>query len=424
MITQRPRGTQDILPKDSALWQQVEAAAREVCTLYGYQEIRTPIFEHTELFTRGVGETTDIVEKEMYTFLDKGNRSLTLRPEGTAGVARAFLENNLYTEPQPTKVFYIGPMFRYGRPGSGRLRQFHQFGVEAFGAVDPALDAEVISLLFDFYQKAGLKDLELLLNSVGCPRCRPLHRKALKDYLSPRYDELCPTCQGRYQKNPLRILDCKSAACQEIAADAPKLTEYLCPDCAAHFERTQAYLTEIGMNYTVDPGLVRGLDYYTNTAFEVILKNGTLGSLGGGGRYNGLVEEIGGPPTPGIGFGVGLERALLALQQQKSNFLERQGPEIYLVTVGERAHLDGFGLLKILRDAGYRADQDYLGKSVKGQLKAADRSQARFTLIIGEEEQEKGVVTVRDMAAGEQTAVSRTELLAYLRKTKEQADKE
>ncbi|OIQ08399.1 histidine--tRNA ligase [Moorella thermoacetica] len=420
MLTSRPRGTEDILPEEVGRWYLLENTAREVSRLYGYREIRTPIFEHTELFNRGVGDTSDIVEKEMYTFIDRGDRSLTLRPEGTAPVVRAFVEHSLEARGLPVKLFYLGPMFRYGRPQAGRLRQFHQFGVEAFGSRDPALDAEVIALAMDFYTRLGLKDLELHLNSVGCPACRPAHREKLKAYLRPRLEELCPTCQGRFERNPLRIFDCKSPACQEIVREAPTVTASLCPDCAGHFHRVQEYLKALGVEFILDEHLVRGLDYYTKTAFEIMVKGiGAQSSIGGGGRYDGLVAALGGKQVPGIGFGLGLERVLLALETQGQEPPPEGGVDVLVVTAGTGVALAAFRLLAALRAAGIRADKDYLERSLKGQMKYANRYPARMAVILGEEELARGRVSVRHLDAGSQEEVPLEAVVDYCRKMKE-----
>lgn len=420
MLTHRPRGTEDILPGTSEKWHYLEEKARSLCRLYGYREIRTPIFEHTELFQRGVGDTTDIVEKEMYTFYDRSGRSLTLRPEGTAPVVRAFLEHRLYSGPLPVKLFYIGPMFRYGRPQAGRLRQFHQLGVEVFGSRDPAVDAEVIALAMDFYRQVGLKSLELHLNSVGCPACRPVHREKLKAYLRDKLDILCPTCQGRFERNPLRIFDCKSEVCQELVAQAPTITGSLCPDCAEHFRRVLRYLEDLGIEYILDEHLVRGLDYYTNTAFEIMVAGiGAQSSIGGGGRYDGLVEACGGPPTPGIGFGLGLERILLALKAQGKEIEVKSGIDVLVATSGPDLEGAALRLLKALRANDITADKDYMGRSLKAQMKYADRYPAKLVIILGEEELAKGEVIVRNLRTGEQREVTWQEIIAFCQREKE-----
>lgn len=415
MLTTRPRGTNDILPEDSRRWRVLEEIIHQVCADYGYQEIRTPIFEHTELFARGVGETTDIVEKEMYTFFDRGERSLTLRPEGTAPTVRAFLEHKLYSRTQPVKMYYIGPMFRYGRPQAGRFRQFHQFGVEAFGSDDPALDAEVICLAMDFYGRLGLTNLTLLLNSVGCPQCRLRHREVLHRYLVPRKGELCTTCLGRFDRNPLRIFDCKSDVCQEIIATAPTIMDFLCSECAGHFGQVQQYLQAAGVQYELAPNLVRGLDYYTNTAFEIVVEGiGAQSAIGGGGRYNGLVEQVGGPPVPGIGFGLGLERILLALADQGVDFAPEVAPDVFVAVSGPEVKDKAFQLTARLRGANLKTEMDYMSRSLKAQLKYAGKSNYRFVVILGEEELGRGQAGVKDMASGEQQNVALGEIAAYL----------
>ncbi|MCG0277524.1 MAG: histidine--tRNA ligase [Thermanaeromonas sp.] len=420
MLTQRPRGTEDILPGNSEKWQHVEEVARSLCRLYGYREIRTPIFEHTELFQRGVGDTTDIVEKEMYTFLDRSERSLTLRPEGTAPVVRAFLEHRLYSGMLPVKLFYIGPMFRYGRPQAGRLRQFHQFGVEVFGSREPSLDAEVIALAMDYYRRLGLEGLELHINSVGCPSCRPIHREKLKSYLKDKLEAFCPTCQGRFERNPLRIFDCKNPKCQELLKGAPTITSSLCPDCSQHFQEVLRYLEELNITYLLDECLVRGLDYYTNTAFEIIAPGlGAQSSIGGGGRYDGLVEACGGPSMPGIGFGLGLERTLLALEAQNKKIKVEDGVEVLVATVGEGMETKALRLLSLLREHNIPADKDYLGRSLKAQMKYAHRYPARLVIILGEEELERGRVTVKNLKTGDQEEVSWDDVVDFCLRAKE-----
>ncbi|NLW06547.1 MAG: histidine--tRNA ligase [Clostridia bacterium] len=420
MLTSRPRGTEDILPEQIANWYFLEEIARQVCSLYGYQEIRTPLFEHTELFNRGIGDTTDIVEKEMYTFNDRSGRSLTLRPEGTAPVVRAFLEHGLESRGLPVKLFYFGPMFRYGRPQAGRLRQFHQFGVEAFGSRDPALDAEIIALAMDFYARLGLTGLELHLNSVGCPECRPCHHQELKKYLRPYLNEVCPTCQNRFERNPLRIFDCKSPICQEIVAAAPTITACLCTDCAEHFAQVQAYLKELGLAFKLNEHLVRGLDYYTNTAFEIMVAGiGAQSAIGGGGRYDGLVQSLGGKAVPGIGFGLGLDRALLALEAQGRELPRSGGVDVLVVTAGTGTETAAVRLLALLRAAGLKADRDYLGRSLKAQMKYANRYPARLALILGEEELGRGCAAVRHLDSGRQQEVALEKIVSYCQQEKE-----
>ncbi|AFM42355.1 histidyl-tRNA synthetase [Desulfosporosinus acidiphilus SJ4] len=406
MAIQRPKGTQDLLPGTIEQWHYLEETIRRVCRDYGYEEIRTPIFEATELFQRGVGQTTDIVKKEMYTFLDKGDRSMTLRPEGTASVCRAYVEDKLYGQPLPVKLYYQGPMFRYERPQSGRFRQFHQFGVEVLGADQPLVDAEVICLVWDLYQRLGLSGLEVHLNSVGCPTCRAAHREQLHKFLEERKSELCQDCQERYERNPLRILDCKNPHCQAVTEGAPTTLDTLCDGCRSHFDNVLSLLSGAGVSYKVNPRLVRGLDYYTKTAFEVMVEEiGAQSAICGGGRYDGLVEEIGGPATPGIGFAMGLERVLAALQVQ-GKFPEAK-PKLFamLVALGDKAQNEGFALMNALRGKGIPVQMDLLGRSLKAQMKAADREGAEFALILGEEELERQVLLLRDLTSGEQTEV-------------------
>lgn len=406
MLTTRPRGTNDFLPGEVEKWQYLEQLTREVCREYGYGEVRTPIFEHTELFARGVGETTDIVEKEMYSFKDRGDRSNTLRPEGTAAAVRAYVENKLHALPQPVKLFYIGPMFRYDRPQAGRYRQFHQFGVEVFGTDDPAMDAEVIAMAMDIYERIGLKNLELHINSVGCPDCRPVLREKLQEHFRPHLESLCPNCQGRFDRNPLRILDCKNEKCQEIGKAAPTTLDASCPQCSTHFTEVQAYLDAVGVPYIVDNRLVRGLDYYTRTAFEIMTRDiGAQSSIGGGGRYNGLVEAVGGPTTPGIGFALGLERILLTAENQGIQFPVTRGPAVFIATVGGGVAKQAFALLQELRQQGIATEKDFLGRSLKAQMKYAGKLDARMVVILGEEEYARGVAVVRDMQAGLQEEV-------------------
>lgn len=416
MLTTRPRGTNDILPGEVEKWQYLERQIHRICREYGYSEIRTPIFEHTELFKRGVGDTTDIVEKEMYTFIDRGNRSITLRPENTAPVVRAYLEDKLYAGPQPVKLYYIGPMFRYDRPQAGRFRQFHQFGVEVFGSHDPAVDAEVMAMAMDFYERLGLKNLELHINSVGCPRCRPVLRRKLQDFFQARLDQLCKNCRERLEKNPLRILDCKEASCGEAGAHAPTTIDCLCEDCAGHFEVVKKHLDLLNLAYIVDCRLVRGLDYYTHTAFEIMAPGiGAQSSIGGGGRYDGLVETCGGPSTPGVGYALGVERVILAMERQGLAVPGISRPGVFVVTAGEAAAGAAFKLLFKLRSAGIPADKDYLSRSMKAQMKYAGKTGAKYVVITGEEELKQGIVLVRDMDAGKQETVPVDEIIDHLK---------
>jgi histidyl-tRNA synthetase len=417
MLTTRPRGTSDIIPGKVEYWRKLEEVIHEICKGYGFREIRTPIFEHTELFARGVGETTDIVEKEMYSFSDRGERNITLRPEGTAPTVRAFLENKFYAEPQPTKLYYIGPMFRYGRPQAGRFRQFHQFGVEVFSSNDPGIDAEVISLAMDYYSRLGISGLELHLNSVGCAKCRPVHKRKLLEHLQGHYDELCPTCLGRYEKNPLRIFDCKNASCQELISTAPAITDCLCDDCREHFEQVQKYLNEINVEYILDKKMVRGLDYYTKTAFEIMVKDiGAQSSIGGGGRYDRLVKECGGSDTPGIGFAMGLERIILTMEQQGLLEKSKFSQDVFIATVDSSLDLEGFKILNNLRREGISAEKDYMQRSLKSQLKYADKLGVSIVIIIGQNELSQGNVTVKLMNTGQQTEVKLNDLICYIKK--------
>ena len=417
MLTSAPRGTKDILPVSVGAWRYVEQIMREICKDFDYLEIRTPIFEHTELFNRGIGDTTDVVEKEMYTFLDKGKRSITLRPENTASVVRAYVENKLYADGAMTKLFYMGPMFRFDRPQAGRMRQFHQFGVEALGSNAPAIDAEVILLAFRVLQKLGLKDLKLKINSVGCSKCRPRHRQLLQDYFRPHLQELCEDCQGRFERNPLRILDCKVPECKAIAKDAPKITACLCDECQAHFAKVQELLTAAGVEYEVDSNLVRGLDYYTKTAFEVqYTPLGAQSAVCGGGRYDGLVEQIGGPATAGIGFAMGLERVLLALEKQNLLPDGSAALDVYGVVPDEINRPLAFKTINELRTKGLACDMDYQERSMKAQMKQANRLGAKKVLIFGADEVARGAVMVRDMDSSEQQEVKLTDLLTILDK--------
>ncbi|HWR40977.1 MAG TPA: histidine--tRNA ligase [Patescibacteria group bacterium] len=406
MLISVPKGTKDILPDTSGYWQYLEQTAREVCRSYAYQEIRTPIFEHTELFLRGIGETTDIVAKEMYTFVDKGDRSVTLRPENTAAVVRAFIEHKLYALPQPTKLFYIGPMFRYDKPQAGRYRQFHQFGAEAIGAAGPAVDAEMILLAVQLCQKLGLNELKLYLNSVGCPNCRPVYREKLQDFLRDKLPQLCGDCQSRFDKNPLRILDCKNEKCNQLSQGAPHIADCLCPECSGHFTGLQTLLTAAGVDFVLNPRLVRGLDYYTKTAFEIqYTPLGAQSAVCGGGRYDGLIAECGGQPTPGIGFAMGLERILLALEKQNLFPEISTAIDLFVAPMDQAAQPLGLKLMTDLRRSGLTCDMDYMNRSLKAQMKYANKYPARFVAIIGEEEVTQNKVMLKNMTSGEQQLV-------------------
>ena len=415
MLTNAPRGTKDILPTNIGSWLYIEQKIREICKRYGYEEIRTPTFEHTELFQRGIGEGTDVVDKEMYTFEDRGKRSITLRPENTASAVRAYLQNKLFADKTLVKLFYIGSMFRYDRPQAGRLREFHQFGIEALGEKNPAVDAEVILLAVDFLNSLGLKDLKLKINTVGCPKCRPVYRQKLQHFFSDKLDMLCHDCQTRFDKNPLRILDCKTDADKEFMPDAPKIKDCLCDECREHFERVQSMLSAAKVEFTVDDRLVRGLDYYTKTAFEIQYPPlGAQSAIAGGGRYDGLIEEIGGSPTPAVGFAAGLERILVALELQ--NLLPKSENEIdaFIVALGEEAEVMGFELLTKLRREGFIVMTDYAKRSMKAQMKQAGKSKAKFALIIGEDEVKTGTVTVKELENSEQRTVTLEEVNALL----------
>ena len=415
MLTQAPRGTQDVLPANAYRWQSIEDIMRKKCALAGYREVRTPIFEHTELFQRGVGDTTDVVQKEMYTFNDKGGRSITLKPEGTAGAVRAFIESHMFADPMPAKMCYIScPAFRYEKPQNGRLRQFHQFGVEVFGAKDASVDAEVIALAMDILSANGIDGLKLAINSIGCPTCRKAYHEKLMAYLEPKLSTLCKTCQERYERNPMRILDCKEDSPK--LTDAPAMLDNLCDDCRGHFEKLQGYLAAQGISYEIDSRIVRGLDYYTKTVFEIITdtENGPL-TVCGGGRYDGLVEELGGPATPGIGFGMGMERVIMV---QDARGIAPKAPALYdafVVTMGDEARQEGVRLVKELRDNGIKADLDHAARSMKAQFKYADKIGASKVLVIAGDELAAGVVKVRDMNGGGEATVARNEVVNHIK---------
>ena len=401
-----PRGTRDILPEEINLWQETEKTCREVFALYNYREIRTPIFEMTELFSRSIGESTDIVSKEMYTFPDRKGRSLTLRPEETAPVVRAALENNLTLKDQVAKLYYLGPMFRYERPQAGRFRQFYQAGVEAFGSADPLIDAEIIILAGQIFEKLGLKDLEVDINSVGDQKCRPQYVEKLRSYFKEHEKSLCEDCRKRLELNPLRILDCKEAACQKYIDKVPASADNLCPECKSHFEKVVKWLGLSGIRYKINHRLVRGLDYYTRTTFEVVSKQlGAQNAVCGGGRYDTLVEELGGKPTPAAGFAIGMDRLVEVIKSKILNQKSKQGIQLYIATVGEEATKKGFEMINTIRRDGISADMDFLGKSLKSQLKSADQANAGFTLIIGDEEIKSGKGKLKNMQTAEQEEV-------------------
>jgi len=398
MIIQAPKGTKDVLPAEAYKWHYIENKVREIASAYGYREIRTPVFEHTELFLRGIGETTDVVQKEMYTFNDKGNRSITLKPEGTAPAVRSFVENSLYNEMQPTKMYYITPVFRYENVQKGRLREHHQFGVEQFGSQNASIDAEIISLAMRVFRELGITSIELNINNIGCPVCRKTYNDALKAYLKENYDNLCDTCKTRFEKNPMRILDCKEDNCKKIVAGAPLILDYICGDCSSHFEDLKKYLEALGIAYKIDPLIVRGLDYYSKTVFEIINDGITVC---GGGRYDYLIEEIEGPHTPAMGFGMGLERLILTLEQNNQKIPCDPYIDIYVGSMGEEAKVKAMQLVHALRQKGLKCECDHMDRSVKAELKYANKIDARYTLVIGEDELKEGKAKLKRMSDGE-----------------------
>jgi len=408
----RQRGTRDILPPEIRTWQFLEDKARSVFESYNYAEIRTPIFEQTELFTRGIGEDTDIVGKEMYTFIDKGERSITLRPEETAPVVRALIENNLLGQNELVKLYYIGPMFRYERPQAGRSRQFYQAGVEVFGSSDPLIDAEVIELGLRYFIEIGLKELEVDINSVGCKKCRPKYKEELKKYFKGRSKDLCETCQGRLDRNPLRILDCKEPKCQKAIEGAPATTDHLCEECRAHFDKVKDYLSQYGIRFKLNKRLVRGLDYYTKTTFEIVSRSlGAQNAVCGGGRYDTLVEELGGRSTPATGFAIGLDRLVIVMKDQKISIPKDKRLQVYIITLGDAARQKGLEFLRNLRVMGIRSDIDYQGRSLNSQLKSADRLNAEFAVIIGDDELRNGLAIIKSMDEKTQEKVKFEEVL-------------
>ena len=411
-----PKGTKDVLPAEAYKWHFVENTARRIAALYDLSEIRTPTFEHTELFLRGVGDTTDIVNKEMYTFLDKGERSITLKPEGTAGVVRAFIENGLAGGALPLKMYYITPVFRYERPQAGRLREHHQFGVEIFGGRGPETDAEVILLARDYLRALGAEGVELHLNSIGCKNCRPKYNEALREYLRPHLPEMCPTCNARFEKNPLRILDCKEEACSKINAGAPKSVDFLCDECREHFEALKGILADCGVAYTLDPKLVRGLDYYSKTVFEFVSTAiGSQGTVLGGGRYDTLIENLGGPSVPAVGFGSGIERMLLLLENTGKTIPAEPPLAAYVAGMDVAGRRAAFALANELRQAGISADVDHAARSVKAQFKYAGKIGARYVVVIGADELASGEYTVKHMFDSSSERVPREKIVSYLR---------
>lgn len=407
LITKAIKGTKDVLPKDAYKNQYIESTALDVAERFGYKEIRTPVFEHTELFQRGVGDTTDVVQKEMYTFDDKGGRSITLRPEGTAGAARSYLENGLCNEALPQKVCYITSCYRYEKPQAGRLREFHQFGIECFGTSSPLADAEIIALASTIFNELGVKDLSLEINSIGCPECRAKYHEALKEYFRERKDELCDTCNERLERNPMRILDCKSPICSEIAKVAPVVLDYLCDECREHFEAVKGYLTAQNIEFTVNPHIVRGLDYYTKTVFEFVSNSiGAQGTVCGGGRYDGLIEELGGQKTPSLGFGMGLERLMLLMEAQDCEFPKDKVPDLFIVALGDKATLKAVEIAKDMRAEGYTCLYDLNGRSLKAQMKYANKLGAKYVIVLGDKEVEEKIATLKNMKDGEETEIA------------------
>ena len=407
LITKAIRGTQDVLPAESYKWQHIEQTAISIARDFGYREMRTPVFEHTVLFQRSVGETTDVVQKEMYTFDDKGGRSITLRPEGTAGAARAMLEHGLNNDALPVKASYVTSCYRYENPQAGRLREFHQFGVECFGAAAPQADAEVIALAHTVLETLGVTGVSLHINSIGCPACRAKYHEALKAYFSARKDQLCETCLGRLERNPMRILDCKSPVCSALAAEAPVILDYLCDDCAAHFQAVKGCLEEAELPYTVDPRIVRGLDYYTRTVFEFVSDAlGAQAVVCGGGRYDGLCQELGGPSIPSLGFGMGLERLLLVMEAKGCAFPAPPRCELYLAPMGEAAVRRCFAIASRLREGGVAVEFDVAGRGLKAQMKYADKLGARYVIVVGDSELETGMAKLKDMESGEASDIT------------------
>lgn len=406
VITKKIKGTEDVLPKDSYRWQFVEDVMRKESAAYGFKEIRTPVFEHTELFARGVGQTTDVVQKEMYTFDTKGGESVTLRPEGTAGAARAVLEHGLVNDSLPIKASYFVSCYRYEKPQAGRLREFHQFGLECYGTQSPVADAELICAAQSIFDRLGIKQLRLEINSIGCPACRAEYHKALKEYFYGYKDELCETCNSRLEKNPMRILDCKSPVCSKIAGGAPKITDYLCDECKEHFASVQKYLDAAGVEYTVNPTIVRGLDYYTKTVFEFVTDFiGAQGTVCGGGRYDGLIEELGGKHLPSLGFAMGIERLLMLMDKQGIEIPKPSTCDLYVAVMGESASLKSFEIIKAVRSCGLIAETDVVGRGLRAQMKYADKIGAKFSMVLGDNEIEQGKAVIKNMSSGEQTEI-------------------
>lgn len=407
MLMQAPKGTRDILPPEVYKWQYLEDIIHDLCRNYGYEEIRLPVFEHTELFKRGVGDTTDIVQKEMYTFDDKAGRSLTLRPEGTAGVVRSYIQNGMASWTQPVKLYYIISAYRYENVQKGRYREFNQFGVEAFGAPGPSIDVEIISMLDNLFENLGIGNLRLCISSLGCSRCRGEYNKVLREYLESRIESMCGICRQRYETNPMRIIDCKTEKCREITALAPAPADHICNDCREHFDGVRAGLETIGIDYSVDKTIVRGLDYYTRTVFEFVSANvGTQGTVCGGGRYDNLIENCGGKPSPGMGFGLGIERLLMEMESQEIKLPGQNRTDIYIATLGTKAEMFTHKLVHTLRKQGVRAEKDHMKRSIRAQMKHANKMDAGYSIVIGNEELESNKAVLRNMETGEEKDVS------------------
>jgi len=416
MLIKAPKGTKDILPSEIYKWQYIEEKITKLCKNFGFKEIRLPVFEHTELFQRGVGDTTDIVQKEMYTFLDKGHRSITLRPEGTAGVVRSYIENGMASLAMPIKLYYNITAYRYENVQKGRYREFHQFGVECFGSEEPLADVEIISMLSMFIDRLGIKDVELNINSIGCPKCRGEYNKKLMEYFRPNLDNLCDTCKTRYDRNPLRIIDCKEEKCKVYTKDAPSLIDNLCEDCKAHFEGLKEGLWNLGIKYNIDKNIVRGLDYYTKTVFEFVSKNiGSQGTVCGGGRYDGLIEECGGKSTPGIGFAIGLERLLMVMENQGIEIPKADAVDVYIATIGEQAQKYAQKLVYKIRQEGFSAETDLMGRSVKAQMKYANKIGAIYSLVLGDNEVESDKAVLKNMLTGETKDINLDTLIERLK---------
>lgn len=403
---QRPKGTQDVVPSQMYKWNTVEGIVKDTASAYGFREIRIPTFEDTALFVRSVGDTTDVVQKEMYSVTAKGDADFTLRPEGTAGTIRALIENGILNEGFPQKVFYVLSCFRHEKPQAGRLREFHQFGVEMAGTKDPRADAEVISLAKSIIDTAGLRGIKLFINSIGCPECRAKYHAALKEYFAGRADELCDTCRGRLEKNPMRILDCKSPVCSEIAEGAPVILDYLCEDCREHFEKLQQYLTAMDIKFEINPKIVRGLDYYTKTVFEFVTNDiGAQGTVCGGGRYDGLIETLSGKPCPALGFAMGLERLILTMEKQGLDFAAEDTCDIYIASMGEAASVKAMQMCAELRADGVSAECDVVGRGLKAQMKYADKLGAKFLVVLGDSELESQTAELKNMQTGEKVTL-------------------